>query len=139
MLNFREVSSKVRVVAVENKGSYSSVKFKTARKDKKTDEWINSTWNFIRFLATANEKIDEIVKELDKLEKFDNGDVKSGVPIVLKSVSLENAPYTDKDGKKQYPKNYSMIVWNWEFPKDEVSDMDIPPVIEEPSSDELPF
>jgi hypothetical protein len=140
MLNFRDMTNtKARVIAIENKGKYSVVKMRTARKDKKTDTWINSTWSFTRFIGSAHDHISEIEKQMSTMEKFENGDVKNGVSVVLKSVSLENAPYMDKDGQKQYPKNYQMVVWDWGFPKEDESSMDTPPVIEESTSDELPF
>jgi hypothetical protein len=145
MLNFRDIKCKARVVNVDKKDTYSLVKMKSTRKDKKTDQWVNSTWSFVRFLSTAQEYIDQIISKLDELDKFENGDAKgAGVPILIKSLSLENASYIDKDGNKAYAKNYKMVVWDWIFPEDDVeSNPDETPRVEdeeEKSSDnDLPF
>jgi hypothetical protein len=138
MLNFRGVNAKAKVVNVTVKNGYSLVKMKSGKQNKTTKEWSNSTWSFIRFVFTANEKIDQLLSELENLEKFDGGDAKQGVSIILKSVSLENAPYM-KEGVSTYPKNWQMTVWDWNFPDTEnnSSSIDDNPKVE--SDDEMPF
>lgn len=142
MLSFRDCNAKCRVVNVEENEKFSVVKLRTARKDQNSDTWVNSTFSFVKFLGNAHKQIGELVDKISGLETFDNGDVKSGVPIVLKSVSLSNEPYM-KDGEKQYPKNYAILVWAWDFPDESETSpkrsMDKPPVVEEDDSEEIPF
>lgn len=139
-LKFRDVKTKVNVVNADSKGKYSVVKFRTSRNV--DDKWINSTFSFVRFVGNAQENIVKLLDRLDKLETFENGDVKGGVPIFLKSVAIGNEPY-EKDGKTVYPKNYSITVFAWEFQDEDKSSSnnpDKPPVVEDDSdNEELPF
>jgi hypothetical protein len=114
MLNFYDCKAKANVVKVEKKSGYSVLKLRTARKDKKTDKWINSTFSFVRFVMTAHDEIDSLIAEVNTCEKFDSGDAKKGIPIILKSVSFGNEPY-EKNGETVYPKNYQISVFSWDF------------------------
>jgi hypothetical protein len=139
-LKFRDVKTKVNVINVDSKEKYSIVKFRTARNAE--DKWINSTFNFVKFVGNAQKDINKLLERMDKLDYFDNGDVKGGVPIFLKSVAIGNESY-EKDGKTVYPKNYSITVFAWEFQdenKPQSNNPDKPPVVEEDSdNEELPF
>ena len=106
---------------VTDEGNYSLVKMSTSRKDKKTGEYKNSNWSFVRFVGSAHEKASELKKQ---------------TLIVIKGGGISLEPYT-KDGEKAYPKSPQIVVFNFEYPepKDESSRMDTPPVVEE----ELPF
>lgn len=85
---------------VEDKGNYSVVKLSTARKNKDSGEYINSSWSFVRFLGRAHEKVNEL-SERDR------------IVILAGSISLE--PYIDKEGNKAWPKNPQILVFDWEF------------------------
>jgi hypothetical protein len=139
-INCRDVKAKANVVNIDSKEKYSLVKLRTARNVE--DKWINSTFNFVRFVGNAQKNIKELSDKMGKLETFDNGDAKKGVPIFLKSFSIGNEPY-EKDGKTVYPKNYSITVFAWEFQnedKPQANNPDNPPVVEDDSdNEELPF
>lgn len=142
MLSFYDANTKMKIVSVVDKGNYSQIKGKTGRKDKQTGEWHNSTWNFINFVGTAHKKIGELEEALADTEKFENGDSKDGIWIVLKSVGLENASWKDESGTTRYPKNYKLTVFAWEFPDDSGGSMDRPPVVAQDDyedDDEMPF
>jgi hypothetical protein len=140
-LNFRDVKTKARVININSKEKYSVVKLRTSRRDEMNDKWINSNF-FSMFVGNAHKKIEELESEMDKLERFENGDVKSGVPILLKSVALGNEP-CQKDGQTVYPKNYKITVFAWEFQdegRNTGNNLDTPPVVEEEEDDsEIPF
>lgn len=114
MLSFRDGKpAKANVVKIEKKEKYSVVKLRTVRKV--NEEWVNSTFMFVKFLGDAHKQIDGLVGFLKKMEKFEeSGDAKRGVPVLLKSVQFGNEPYMS-EGKKVYPKNYSIIVWDWDY------------------------
>jgi hypothetical protein len=141
-MNFRDAKAKARVVNLNIKENYSVVKLRTARHDESNDKWINSSF-FTMFVGNAHKKINELKKEIDLLECFENGDVRGGVPIFLKSVGISNESF-QKDGKTVFPKNYKITVFAWEF-QDELknqANLDNPPSIEvseENEEDELPF
>ena len=141
MLSFRDVHTKMRIVSVTDKGNYAQIKGKTGRKDKDSETWYNSTWNFINFVGDGYRNISDLVERLDQTEQYNNGDSKEGVWIVLRSVGLENASWVDKDGKTCYPKNYRMTVFAWSFPDDDSSGgLDRPPVVaDDVDDDEMPF
>jgi hypothetical protein len=102
----------------------------TSRKDKKTNEYKNSNWSFVRFVGAAYEKS-------LKLERQDRIVVEGGI---------SQEPY-EVDGEKKYPKNPQIVVFNfkpYEYQENEQtgsSKMDTPPVVEPDDSDDddLPF
>jgi hypothetical protein len=116
----------VTIWEIEDKDSYAIVKMGTSRKDKKTGEYANSNWSFVRFVGNAYKDIGQL-KERDR--------------IVIKAGGISQEPYIDKEGTKKWPKSPQIVVFAWEFP--EPSDgspkrganMDMPPVVE----DDLPF
>jgi hypothetical protein len=144
MINCRDIAAKCQVVNIDKKEKYSLVKLRTSRKDKKTEEWVSSSWSFVKFIGTAHETIAEIADKLNIAEKFDNGDAKQGIPILIKSLSIENASYIDKiSGERKYPKNYALVVWSWGWRLDNPEiNMDTPPIVAntyEEETEELPF
>jgi hypothetical protein len=117
-------SQYVTIWEVEDKGSYSLVKMSTSRKNKKTGEYLNSNWSFVRFVGDAHTKASEL-KRQDR--------------IVLKGAGISQEPYKDANGNKAYPKNPQFVVFNFEYPeaKSNDRDMDNPPVVSD--DEELPF
>jgi len=138
-MNFNNIKTKVLAAKVEKKDNFSLVFLRDSRHDKKTDTWKRSPYPGVHFAASANAKIDELVEALDGAEKFEDGNSK-GVWIVIKSASLTNEPFKNKDQVDVYPKQFT--VWDWEFfVAEEKSDaQDEAPVVEESSNEEeLPF
>jgi len=120
------------VWSLQDKGTYAQVNMSTSRKDKKTEEYANSSW-YANFVGEAYKNIDELSER--------------GTRILVKSGTLKKEPYMDKDGVRQYPKNPTMTVFAWEkYVPD--PNFDSPPRVEEEvppptqdefDSDELPF
>jgi len=118
--------------AIEDKNGYAKVNLSTSRKDKKTNEYANSSW-FANFVMEA-------YKEVVGLDR--------GTRIVVKSGTLKKEPYIDAEGVKQFPKNPAMTVFDFELyvpdpnydkpPTIEDEEMP-PPTEEEYTGDELPF
>ena len=80
---------RVVIWEVEDKGNYSLVKMGSSRKDKRSGEYANSNWSFVRFVGSAHEK----AKELNPKDR-----------IVLKGAGISQEPYM-VDGEKKWPKN----------------------------------
>ena len=107
---------RVTVWKIEDKGTWAQVQFSSSRKDKKTNEYVNSGWSFARFVG-------ESYKKINLLER--------NTRIVLKSAILAKEPYM-QDGEKKYPQNPTITVFNFEvFVPEEPSHMDEPPMIED--------
>jgi hypothetical protein len=106
----------------EDKGTYALVSLSTSRKDKKSDEWKNSNWSFVRFVSKAYEKI-------DKLDEKDRIVIQAG---------MSREKYKDKEGKEVWPSQPQMVVFNWDFveKKAPVEPDDEAPT---PDPDEFPF
>jgi hypothetical protein len=109
---------------IEDKGTYAVGKLGTSRKDKRTGEYANSNWGFVRFVASAYPSI------LDVLPK---------TRIIIKSGTISLEPYM-KEGVKTWPKNPSIVIFAWENvePRDN-DDTDSPPQIEDSTEEEYPF
>lgn len=132
-------NTKMRVVNLQSEGKYSLIKARTARKDKQ-GEYHNSVWNFIRFVGKAHAKIDQLEYELNASgDTFENGDSMKGVWIELLQWGLQNESY-EVNGETRYPKNYTIVVFDWDFPDKDGSGYK-PPEVEEDDleDDELPF
>jgi hypothetical protein len=119
-------TQRVTIWSVEDKGTHSLVRMSSSRKDKKTGEYRNSNWSFVRFVGEAHKKASELKKQ-DR--------------IVIKAV-IQSEDYM-KDGVKVYPEHPQITVFNWEryVPDNDTSgekSMDKPPVVES-SNDEFPF
>lgn len=117
MLSIRD--QRVMIWKIEDKSTHALVQMTSSRKDKKTNEYKNSTWSFVRFVGEAYKKIGSL-SEKDRI-------------IVQGGVSKE--PYNDKDGNKKYPENPQIVVFNWE-PVEESSNKKQEESVED---DNLPF
>lgn len=117
---------KVTVWETENKGNWTQVRFSTSRKDKKTGEWKNSYWSFVRFIGEAHKKAAEL-QQRDKI-------------IIHGGISREE--YKNNDGKRAWPKSPRIVVFNFDWPEldnNGVENNDNPPVVDDDENDELPF
>ena len=109
---------------VEDKGNYALVKLSTSRKDKRTGEYVNSNWSFVRFVGKAYEGIVGVAPK---------------TRIVVDG-GISHEPYM-KDGVRTWAKNPSTVVFAWEYPEAKASSssgMDEPPTVED-SDEPLPF
>ena len=120
MLNIKE-GQRVTIWSVENHDTYSMVKMSSSRKDQKSNEYKNSNWNFVRFVAEAHKKASQL-KERDRIE--------------LKGAGISSEAYIDKEGKKVYPKNPQIVVFNWDY-LDAAPAEEKHPVVED--DDKMPF
>lgn len=114
---------------IEDKDNYAIVKLGTSRKDKKTGEYVNSSW-FARFVGAAYPSI---------------LDVEPKTRIIIKQGGISQEPYLDKKGEKQWPKNAQVVVFAWEEQSEENNSgggsknkMDNPPAVED-DGDDIPF
>ena len=109
---------------IEDKGTYAIGKLGTSRKDKRSGEYANSNWSFVRFVANAYPSILDV-------------ELKSRIIIKSGSISLE--PYM-KDNVKTWPKQPNIVIFAWGYPEDREggsgNDMDKPPIVD---SDDYPF
>lgn len=111
---------------VEDKGNYAVVRIGTSRKDKRTNEYKNSNWSFVRFVGDAYKKILEY-EDTERLR----------IQIEGGTISLE--PYVDSAGETAYPKNPQITIFNFKLPED-TGVMDTPPAVNDSNDDdELPF
>ena len=106
----------------EDRDTYAIVKLGTSRKDKKSGEYANSNWSFVKFVGRAYEGIMDVP---------DKG------RIVIKSGTISQEPYM-KDNVKTWPKSPQIVVFAWEYPEDRASESEhnAPPIVEE---DSFPF
>lgn len=65
MIYIKDAKVYATVWKVENKGKYAEVRMSTSEKDK-DGKYINSNWNFVRFVGKAYDKIMH-VKERDRI------------------------------------------------------------------------
>lgn len=79
---------------------YAEFSLSTSRKDKKTDEYKNSNWNFVRFVGDAFEESKKL-KERDRITNV--------------KFALECEPYTDRNGETVYPKSPRIVVFSFEM------------------------
>jgi hypothetical protein len=122
-------NARVTIWSVEDRETYSLVKMGSSRKDKRTNEYANTTWSFVRFVGAAHDK----AKGLNEKDR-----------IVLKGATVAQEPYM-KDGEKVWPKYPQITVFNFEpyvYENNEDGGLDKPPVVEEDeddSDDNMPF
>ena len=118
-----------KVWDIEILEKFAKVNMQTGRKDKMTDQYINSKWNYVRFVGDA----------FTKAKHLKQGDKITGV-----RASLSNEAYVNRDGEKVYPKFYQLTVFDFEL-ADGANNKPAgkPPVdqLNEPegNDDELPF
>ena len=106
----------------EDHNTYAVVKLGTSHKDKKSGDYLNSNWSFVRFVGKAYDGI---------------MDVPDKTRIVIKSGWITQEPYM-KDGIKTWPKSPQITVFAWATldGAEQPSKEDEPPVVEE---SEFPF
>lgn len=92
-------NSFVTVWRGEYKDNYSEFSISSSRKDRKTDEYINSNFSYVRFVGKAFDKSKEL-KERDRITNITFG------------LTLE--PYM-KDGEKVYPKGVRITIYDFEM------------------------
>jgi hypothetical protein len=97
MLYYQD-KQKVTVWKLENKGNYTEVQMSTSRKDKTSGKFVNSSWSFVKFVGDAHKKANTLQR---------------GDRIELNGAGESKEPYTDKEGKVQYPKNPQQVVFNF--------------------------
>ena len=116
MINIKE-GQWATVFRAEDKGKYVQATISTARKDKRTDEYINSNW-FCRFVGKA----------LDQARGLSDKD-----RIEIKNAAIENI--YDKEKKRSY---LNVVIFEFEMqqPKEKVEDGFIPVAADD---DLLPF
>ena len=118
---YADSDSYFKIWDIDKRENETIVQMGTSRKDKRTDEYVNSTWSYTHFVGKANEK----VRELNKGDRITN---------VRLGLSWE--PY-EKDGKKVYAKSPRMVVFDFEVAyAGKKKDVD---EINEPDDSELPF
>ena len=111
---------------VEDHDTWAVVSLGTSTKDKEK-KWHNSNWGFCRFVG---KNAYNGIKDLEEKDR-----------IIIKSGLIDQEAYTDKDGKKVYPKYPKITIFAWEKYEPESQDDDAPPVVEESEEDDndLPF
>lgn len=97
---YAESNSFLKIWEVEHSEKYSTVKMGSSRKNKNTNEWINSNWSFIRFVGNAHEK-----------SKY----LKKGSKITNMRFSIDNEPYKNKNGEISYPTKPKIVVYDFEI------------------------
>lgn len=95
---YAESNSFFKVWDVDKKERECVLTLGTSRKDKRTDEYLNSNWSYVHFVGDAFEKA-------CRLERGDR--------ITSVKFGLSWEPY-EKDGKKIYAKSPRMVVFDFE-------------------------
>lgn len=87
---------------VKDKGNYSEVRLSTTRKDTKdgNENKVYSNWSFVRFVGKAHNRI-------SKMEE-------SKFPIKILTGQITQESYTNASGEIQYPKNPSIVIFDFE-------------------------
>ena len=123
---FATSNSFFKVWKIEQRDKDCIVQMSTSRKDRRTDEYLNSNWSFVSFVGKANEKI----REMEKGDRLTN---------VQLGLSWE--PY-EKDGERIYAKSPRMVIFDFDkvdAPKKNVNIEDNNEFEELAGEDELPF
>lgn len=110
-----------KVWDVQAKENVVTINMSTSRKDKKTGEYVNSSWNYVSFVGKCKEKA----------EKLNRGD-----KITNLEFGLDREPYY-KDNEKLYPKQPRITVFDFTVVASNGRSGYEPP--EEPDDSELPF
>jgi len=95
-------------VSLEDK--VALVSLSTSRKDKQTDEYVNSGWgDYNRFVGKAREKANDLHALIPAAKA-------AGRPVRIKilQAAMSNEPYV-KDGEKVWPKRPQLAVFDFEF------------------------
>lgn len=125
MAIFATSDSFFTVWSVEDAGKYSTVKLGTSRKNKQNGEWLNSSWNYVRFVGAAHDG----AKHLSERDRITNV-----------RFCLDNEPYRDKTGALVYPKQPHFVVFSFDSADVGRKLAGKAPVDEyDPSESDLPF
>ncbi len=104
--------------------------------DKNGNYWVNSNWNFVRFIGKAKTKIDGL---------------NNGETLVNVEFQIDNEPYINSNGERAYPKNYKVTVFDFELygngnaKKNTTRNIDKAPIVADDTEpqidddDDLPF
>lgn len=95
-------NSYFKIWSLDESEKYTTVRMSTSRKNKMTDEWVNSNWQYVRFVGEAHKKC-KMLSEGDKITNV--------------RLSIDNEPYK-KDGETVYPKMYKLTVFDFDFVQD---------------------
>ena len=115
---------------IEDHETYALVKLGTSRKDKRTGEYANSNWSYVRFVADAYKHISELEPKMR---------------IVIKSGGISREPYvnheiSEREDGRVWPKYENIVVFAWGFYEYEDNQgntgIDTPPVVEEAEEEE---
>lgn len=71
----------------------------TSKKDKRSGEYVNSSWSYMNFVGNAYAKACKLNRR-DRITNLEFG--------------LTNEQYVDKDGNKVYPKSPRIVVFDFE-------------------------
>ena len=117
-------NSFLKIWNIEDKDGYAEVKMSSSRKDRKSGEYINSYFSFVKFTYHA----------YDKIKKMSVGDKITDVQF---SLSME--PYV-KNGEKIYPKSVKITVFDFDEVFDETGRKPKGPApVDEYEPEDLPF
>lgn len=112
-----KVNGKATVFKPEIKGNLVKANLSTAKKDKKTDTWVNSNWSAVFVGKDAL----ELAKTLGDKAR-----------ITIEEGTVSNEPYENKEGKKVY-QNPQLIIFKFSIESnpngvqaDEFSDDELP-------------
>lgn len=115
----------MKIWEVEHSEKFSTVKMSSSRKNKMTNEYVNSNWNFVRFVGNAHEKS-------KKLER--------GSRITNMKFSIDNEPYKNKAGETVYPTRPKIVVYDFEIIDDGANEKkNHKPEVDDGDFGELPF
>lgn len=95
---FATSNSFCKIWKIEQRDKDCLVQFSTSRKDRRTEEYLNSNWNFVVFVSKANDK----VRNMEKGDRITN-----------LNFGLSWEPY-EKDGEKIYAKSPRMVVFDFD-------------------------
>lgn len=111
---------------VELQEKVAMVSLSTSRKDKRTEEYVNSSWgDYNRFVGKARDKAEDLAALIPAAKA-------EGRPVRIKilQATMSNEPYV-KDGERVWPKRPQLAVFDFEF-------SDAPNVSTE-DDEEIPF
>lgn len=113
---------RARVGKIEDKGTFAVVNLSESEKNQETEKWdIYNDFSFVKFFGKAY----GFAKTL-----------KEGDIIVVKQCKITKQSYTDKGGKKQYPKHDAWAVFSAEMYTPKGKSEHKP---ELPPEDDIPF
>lgn len=115
---------------IEDRETYALVKLGTSRKDKRTNEYKNSNWSYVKFVADAYKHIAELQPKMR---------------IVIKSGGISREPYVNHEISERedglvWGKYENIVVFAWAIHEYEDNQgsagIDTPPVVEEANEED---